>query len=116
MSDPILHARAIASGSASEGGPFRKQRRAGAAALRPWLFAGVAALFWVSAGVSSAATFTLNDGESLEGEIIHATRNTLMVKEAVEVRNGKPVLLTNCATGEGVEQVMDQLVHDVLFA
>ncbi len=40
----------------------------------------------------------------------------LMVKEAVDVRNGRPVLTTNCATGEGVEQVMDQLVHDVLFA
>ena len=38
-----------------------------------------------------------------------------MVSEATEVRNGKPVLLTNCATGEGVTQVMDQLVHDVLF-
>ncbi len=40
----------------------------------------------------------------------------LMIKEAIDVRNGKPVLTTNCATGEGVEQVMDQLVHDVLFA
>lgn len=40
----------------------------------------------------------------------------LMVREAVDVRNGKPVLTTNCATGEGVEQVMDRLVHDVLFA
>ncbi|MFC1681494.1 urease accessory protein UreG [Pseudomonadota bacterium] len=39
-----------------------------------------------------------------------------MMREAVEVRNGKPVLTTNCATGEGVERVMDQLVHDVLFA
>ena len=38
-----------------------------------------------------------------------------MVSEATEVRNGKPVLLTNCATGDGVNQVMDQLVHDVLF-
>ena len=38
-----------------------------------------------------------------------------MVSEATEVRNGKPVLLTNCSTGEGVNQVMDQLVHDVLF-
>ena len=38
-----------------------------------------------------------------------------MVSEATEVRNGKPVLLTNCSTGEGVTQVMDQLVHDVLF-
>ena len=38
-----------------------------------------------------------------------------MVSEAIEVRDGKPVLLTNCATGEGVDWVMDQLVHDVLF-
>ena len=38
-----------------------------------------------------------------------------MVSEATEVRDGKPVLLTNCATGEGVNRVMDQLVHDVLF-
>ena len=38
-----------------------------------------------------------------------------MVSEATEVRSGKPVLLTNCSTGEGVNQVMDQLVHDVLF-
>ncbi len=38
-----------------------------------------------------------------------------MVSEAIEVRDGKPVLLTNCATGEGVDRVMDQLVHDVLF-
>ena len=39
-----------------------------------------------------------------------------MVKESGEVRNGKPVLLTNCVTGEGLENVMDQLVHDVLFS
>lgn len=38
-----------------------------------------------------------------------------MVSEAIEVRDGKPVLLTNCATGDGVDRVMDQLVHDVLF-
>ena len=38
-----------------------------------------------------------------------------MVSEAIEVRDGKPVLLTNCATGEGVDRVMEQLVHDVLF-
>ncbi len=38
-----------------------------------------------------------------------------MVTEGSEIRNGKPVLLTNCATGEGLEELMDQLVHDVLF-
>ncbi len=40
----------------------------------------------------------------------------LMVKQGTEVRGGKPVLLTNCATGDGIEAVMDQLVHDVLFS
>lgn len=39
-----------------------------------------------------------------------------MVVEGTEVRGGKPVLLTNCATGDGIEAVMDQLVHDVLFS
>ena len=38
-----------------------------------------------------------------------------MVAEAAEVRGDKPVLLTNCATGEGVEAVVDRLAHDVLF-
>lgn len=40
----------------------------------------------------------------------------LMVKQGTEVRGGKPVLLTNCATGDGIDAVMDQLVHDVLFS
>lgn len=39
----------------------------------------------------------------------------LMVKEANEVRNGKPVLLTNCSTGEGVSQVADSIIASVLF-
>lgn len=38
-----------------------------------------------------------------------------MVREAEEVRGGKPVLLTNCATGEGVEAVVERLCHDVLL-
>ncbi len=38
-----------------------------------------------------------------------------MTAEAAEVRGEKPVLLTNCATGEGVEAVVDRLAHDVLF-
>lgn len=38
-----------------------------------------------------------------------------MISEGSEVRNGKPILLTNCATGEGIESVMDQLERDVLF-
>jgi urease accessory protein len=38
-----------------------------------------------------------------------------MVKEANEVRNGKPVVLTNCATGEGVSKVADNIIASVLF-
>ena len=38
-----------------------------------------------------------------------------MVKEARIVRNGRPVVLTNCKTGAGIEQLVDQLTHDVLF-
>lgn len=38
-----------------------------------------------------------------------------MTAEANEVRNGKPVLLTNCATGEGVKAVADQIIDNVLF-
>lgn len=39
----------------------------------------------------------------------------LMVREGLAVRQGKPILLTNCATGEGIDQVVERLCHDVLF-
>jgi urease accessory protein len=38
-----------------------------------------------------------------------------MIAEAREVRQGKPVLLTNCATGAGVDEVIDHLSATVLF-
>jgi len=38
-----------------------------------------------------------------------------MVAEARVVRQGRPILLTNCSTGEGVDGVVDQLSRDVLF-
>ncbi len=38
-----------------------------------------------------------------------------MTGEALGVRNGRPVLLTNCATGEGVDAVADAIVGSVLF-
>ena len=38
-----------------------------------------------------------------------------MVAEARQARGGKPILLTNCATGEGVDAVVEQLARDVLF-
>ncbi len=38
-----------------------------------------------------------------------------MVREANEVRGGRPVLLTNCQTGEGVDAIVDHIAREVLF-
>ncbi len=38
-----------------------------------------------------------------------------MIEEALDVRSGKPVLTTNCATGEGIDALVERLSHDVLF-
>lgn len=39
----------------------------------------------------------------------------LMVKEAEQVRSGRPVMQTNCKTGFGIDSLADRLLHDVLF-
>jgi urease accessory protein len=36
-----------------------------------------------------------------------------MVRDAKEVRGDRPLLLTNCRAGEGVDAVMDKVLHDV---
>ena len=38
-----------------------------------------------------------------------------MQSEAIDVRNGRPVIMTNCASGYGISEVMSQLQQDVLF-
>jgi urease accessory protein len=38
-----------------------------------------------------------------------------LVDEARAVRDGRPILLTNCGTGEGVDAVVERLARDVLF-
>lgn len=38
-----------------------------------------------------------------------------MVREAVEVRGGRPVVLTNCATGEGIAEVVERVSHDIVL-
>jgi len=38
-----------------------------------------------------------------------------MVREGSAVRAGKPILLTNCHTGEGVDAVVERIAADVLF-
>lgn len=40
----------------------------------------------------------------------------LMLREANAVRGGRPVVLTNCKTGDGVEAIVDRLIEDVTFA
>jgi urease accessory protein len=40
----------------------------------------------------------------------------LMTEEALHVRQGRPIVLTNCATGQGIDEVIARLKHDVLFA
>ena len=39
----------------------------------------------------------------------------LMVKEGTEVRNDKPLVLTNCKTGQGIKEVGDHIIKNVLF-
>jgi urease accessory protein len=39
----------------------------------------------------------------------------VMLRDGTAIRNGKPILLTNCATGEGIDRVVDRLSRDVLF-
>lgn len=39
----------------------------------------------------------------------------LMMKQALEVRQGRPVITTNCATGQGIDHLVHRLMHDVLF-
>ena len=38
-----------------------------------------------------------------------------MVKEANEVRAGKPIALTNCKTGDGIEDIVKHITKNVLF-
>jgi len=40
---------------------------------------------------------------------------TAMEREALAVRQGRPVIKTNCKTGEGIEELILQLEKDVLF-
>ncbi|MGH1537029.1 MAG: urease accessory protein UreG [Gammaproteobacteria bacterium] len=39
----------------------------------------------------------------------------LMVKEGQEVRGNKPLVLTNCKTGQGIDDVANHIINNVLF-
>lgn len=38
-----------------------------------------------------------------------------MLMEGEEVRGGKPILLTNCAKGHGIDEVVEKIAREVLF-
>jgi urease accessory protein len=38
-----------------------------------------------------------------------------MIREANEVRGGRPVMLSNCKSGEGIEAIIERLIGDVVF-
>jgi urease accessory protein len=38
-----------------------------------------------------------------------------MERDAKEVRGDKPYVLVNCKTGQGIEQVTEHIVRDILF-
>lgn len=63
--------------------PYPRAHRTRPFSARHWWAAGVAAALCILATAASAATFLLKSGESFEGEVIHATRNTLMVREKI---------------------------------
>ena len=39
----------------------------------------------------------------------------LMKRESVAVRSGRPVIFTNCKTGEGLDDIIDRLARDVFL-
>jgi urease accessory protein len=39
----------------------------------------------------------------------------LMETDAIEVRGGKPIIMTNCVTGDGIDAIVKLLSRDVLF-
>lgn len=63
-------------------------------------------------GVLSCDLLVIN-----KADLAPYTRTDLprMLREADEVRGGRPVLLTNCATGEGVDAVVEVIAREVLF-
>jgi urease accessory protein len=40
---------------------------------------------------------------------------TIMERDAKEVRGDKPYVLVNCKTGQGIEQVTEHIIRDILF-
>ena len=40
----------------------------------------------------------------------------LMLKQALEVRENRSVILTDCRANKGIDLLIDKLIHDVLFA
>ena len=59
-------------------------RKHGALPLRRWWQTlGVATTLLCAANIATAATFSLSNGDIIEGEIVQATRNTLVIREKI---------------------------------
>jgi urease accessory protein len=63
-------------------------------------------------GVISCDLLVINKFDLAEYVGVNLER---MVAEAREVRNQRAVTLTNCATGDGVDAVVDEIIEKVLF-
>lgn len=63
-------------------------------------------------GISQSDILVINKTDL--APYVHADLD-VMARDSALMRNGKPFAFTNCMTGEGIQQVVDLIVHGVLF-
>jgi urease accessory protein len=63
-------------------------------------------------GISQSDILVINKTDL--APYVHADLE-VMARDSASMRNGKPFVFTNCMTGEGISEVVDHIVHGVLF-
>lgn len=63
-------------------------------------------------GISQSDILVINKTDL--APYVHADLG-VMARDSEMMRGGKPFIFTNCMTGEGVKDVVDEIVHGVLF-
>lgn len=63
-------------------------------------------------GISQSDILVINKTDL--APYVHADLE-VMARDSALMRGGKPFYFTNCMTGEGIRDVVDQIVHGVLF-
>ncbi|PTR24969.1 urease accessory protein [Rhodococcus sp. OK519] len=63
-------------------------------------------------GISQSDILVINKTDL--APYVHADLG-VMAHDSALMRNGKPFIFTNCMTGQGISDVVDQIVHGVLF-